>query len=91
MWTTPAHANGRRCARRRGARRRALRARDRGLDDITPAQGDARELPYADGTFDAAFLTAVLGETPDRDAALREVARVLKPAAVSSSRAPARS
>jgi ubiquinone/menaquinone biosynthesis C-methylase UbiE len=49
------------------------------LTNIVPAQGDARELPYADATFDGAYLTAVLGEIPDQDAALRELARVLKP------------
>jgi ubiquinone/menaquinone biosynthesis C-methylase UbiE len=55
------------------------RARERGQSNITPTQGDARSLPYADGRFDAAFLVTVLGEVPDQDAALRELARVLKP------------
>jgi ubiquinone/menaquinone biosynthesis C-methylase UbiE len=44
-----------------------------------PRQGDARRLPYDNGTFDAAYLVAVLGEVPDEDAALRELRRVLKP------------
>ena len=55
------------------------RAGERGLANLVPAQGDARELPYADATFDAAFLVTVLGEVPDQDAALRELARVLRP------------
>jgi ubiquinone/menaquinone biosynthesis C-methylase UbiE len=55
------------------------RARDAGLANIVPTQGDARALPYDDATFDGAYLTAVLGEIPDQDAALRELARVLKP------------
>jgi ubiquinone/menaquinone biosynthesis C-methylase UbiE len=55
------------------------RARERGIDSITPTQGDAQQLPYPDASFDAAYLTAVLGEIPDQDAALRELARVLKP------------
>ena len=55
------------------------RADERGLTNITPRRGDARQLPYPDATFDAAFLTTVLGEIPDQDAALRELARVLKP------------
>lgn len=56
------------------------RARERGLENLHPALGDARELPYPDATFDAAFLVTVLGEIPDQDAALRELRRVLKPA-----------
>jgi ubiquinone/menaquinone biosynthesis C-methylase UbiE len=55
------------------------RARDAGLTNIVPRQGDARALPYADATFDAAYLVTVLGEVPDQDAALRELHRVLKP------------
>jgi ubiquinone/menaquinone biosynthesis C-methylase UbiE len=55
------------------------RAGERGLANITPTQGDATALPFEDGTYDAAFLVTVLGEVPDQDAALRELARVLKP------------
>lgn len=54
-------------------------AAERGLDNITPTQADARAMPYEDGTYDAAFLVTVLGEIPDQDAALRELARVLRP------------
>jgi SAM-dependent methyltransferase len=54
-------------------------ARERGLENIAPTQGDARELPYPDDTFDAAYLVTVLGEIPDQEAALRQLARVLKP------------
>lgn len=55
------------------------RAGERGLANITPTQGDARRLPYPDATFDAAYLVTVLGEIPDQDAALRELARVVRP------------
>jgi SAM-dependent methyltransferase len=55
------------------------RAGERGLANVTPAQSDATAMPYEDGTYDAAFLVTVLGEIPDQDAALRELARVLKP------------
>lgn len=47
--------------------------------DIVPTQGDARELPFPDSVFDAAFLVATLGEISDQDRALRELRRVLKP------------
>ena len=55
------------------------RARERGLANIKPRLGDATGMPYDDASFDAAYLVTVLGEVPDRDAALRELARVLKP------------
>ena len=55
------------------------RAAERGLDNLTPTQGDATALPYEDGSVDAVILTAVLGEIPDQDAALGEIARVLRP------------
>jgi SAM-dependent methyltransferase len=54
-------------------------AGERGLSNVTPAQSYATSLPYEDGTFDAAYLVTVLGEIPDQDAALRELARVLRP------------
>jgi ubiquinone/menaquinone biosynthesis C-methylase UbiE len=55
------------------------RAAEAGVANVVPTQGDARALPYADATFDGAYLTTVLGEIPDQDAALRELSRVLRP------------
>lgn len=55
------------------------RAREAGLGNVHTTQGDARDLPYADASFDAAFLVTVLGEVPDQAAALWELRRVLKP------------
>ena len=55
------------------------RAAERGLANVVPTQGDATALPYEEGSIDAVVLTAVLGEIPDPGAALREIARVLKP------------
>jgi ubiquinone/menaquinone biosynthesis C-methylase UbiE len=55
------------------------RAGERGLANLVPTQGDATELPYEDGSIDAVVLNAVLGEIPEPAAALREVARVLRP------------
>jgi ubiquinone/menaquinone biosynthesis C-methylase UbiE len=55
------------------------RARERGLSNVRPTQGDAQSLPYEDDSFDAAILTSTLGEIPDQDAALREITRILKP------------
>ncbi len=55
------------------------RAGERGLANLVATRGDATALPHADDSFDAVVLTAVLGEIPDQDAAIREIARVLRP------------
>lgn len=55
------------------------RAAEAGISNIRPRRGDARDLPYPDDAFDAAFLVTVLGEIPDQDRALRELGRVLRP------------
>jgi ubiquinone/menaquinone biosynthesis C-methylase UbiE len=55
------------------------RARERGLWNVNPTLGDARRLEAEDDSFDAVVLVTVLGEIPDQDAALREIARVLRP------------
>src|SRR5215208_5703356 len=55
------------------------RAAQVGTANLVATQGDARDLPFPAATFDAAFLVATLGEVPDRDEALRELHRVLKP------------
>jgi ubiquinone/menaquinone biosynthesis C-methylase UbiE len=55
------------------------RAAERGLANVRPTQGDASALPYEEDSIDAVVLTAVLGEIPDPVAALREIARVLRP------------
>jgi ubiquinone/menaquinone biosynthesis C-methylase UbiE len=55
------------------------KAREAGIDNVEPREADARSLPYAAASFDAAYLVAVLGEVPDQDAALRELRRVLRP------------
>ncbi len=56
-----------------------LRADAAGIASIDPIQGDAQEIPFPDGTFDAAFIVATLGEIPDQHRVLHELARVLKP------------
>jgi protein-L-isoaspartate O-methyltransferase len=52
--------------------------RERGLGNVIATEGDARMLPYEENRFDGAFLVATLGEVPDQNAALRELARVIK-------------
>ena len=55
------------------------RACAQGVQCIVPARADASELPFPNGTFDAAYLVTVLGEIPDPEAAIRELGRVLAP------------
>jgi ubiquinone/menaquinone biosynthesis C-methylase UbiE len=56
------------------------RAQRNGLTNLNPTKGEAgAELPYPDGTFDAAYLITVLGEIPDREAALEQLRRVVRP------------
>jgi ubiquinone/menaquinone biosynthesis C-methylase UbiE len=54
-------------------------ANKRGVTNVNPARGDAQSLPYSGDSFDAVVLITVLGEIPDQERALKEVARVLKP------------
>jgi ubiquinone/menaquinone biosynthesis C-methylase UbiE len=55
------------------------RAASEGIANIAGERADAREMPYEDSSFDAAYLVTVLGEIPDQEAALRELRRVVKP------------
>ncbi len=54
-------------------------AAERGPTNIEPTLGDAQALPYGDASFDGAYLVTVLGEIPDQQAALGELARVVRP------------
>jgi ubiquinone/menaquinone biosynthesis C-methylase UbiE len=56
----------------------ARRAAKYGVTNIAPIRADAQSLPFEDQSFDAIYLLTVLGEIPDRAAALREFRRVLK-------------
>ncbi|MFC8720006.1 class I SAM-dependent methyltransferase [Kitasatospora sp. NPDC057198] len=55
------------------------RAAERGVGNIVPNCADARELPFPEGVFDAAYLVTALGEIADPARALAELRRVLKP------------
>ncbi len=46
---------------------------------VTTVAGNAMWLPFPAEAFDAVFISAVLGEVPDRRACLSEVRRVLRP------------
>jgi 2-polyprenyl-6-hydroxyphenyl methylase/3-demethylubiquinone-9 3-methyltransferase len=46
---------------------------------VTPVQGDATRLPFADGVFDVVVAGEVLEHVPDAMGAVAEACRVLKP------------
>ena len=46
--------------------------------DAARVQADASKLPFAAGSFDAVFVSAMLGEVPDRDGCIAEIRRVLR-------------
>jgi arsenite methyltransferase len=56
--------------------------RERIADRVLVQTADVRKLPFSDATFDVVVSSAVihnLYKTTDRDQAIREIARVLKP------------
>src|SRR5215216_880429 len=55
------------------------RAAEAGRANVAATRGNAQSLPYEDDSFHAAILITVLGEIPNQDRALAEVARVLRP------------
>ena len=51
-----------------------------GLSNVGFTAGEASDrLPFPDNTFDVAYLSAVIGEVPDKQACLRSLGQVLKP------------
>ena len=55
------------------------RLRAAGIQNAEVVQGDGRQMPLPDDSFDLVFLVDVIGEEPDKPAFFRECARVLKP------------
>jgi ubiquinone/menaquinone biosynthesis C-methylase UbiE len=51
----------------------------RGLDNLRYEEGSVYELPFADASFDVAYAHQVLQHLREREAALREMLRVLRP------------
>lgn len=55
------------------------RAREAGVTNLRTVVGDAAEPHFAPETFDVVYLVTVLGEIPNREAALDRAYEVLKP------------
>jgi len=54
------------------------------MENIYLMVGNGECLSFRDGSFDLAYLVTVLGEIPDKDRALQELYRVLRPGGVLS-------
>jgi len=55
----------------------------RGLSErVSLIEGDAQALPFEDSAFDAITMSFGIRNVPDRDSALREMCRVLKPGGI---------
>ncbi|MGV9823289.1 class I SAM-dependent methyltransferase [Nocardia xishanensis] len=54
-------------------------ARTAGVRNIHPTLRDASVIPFDDDYFDGAYLVEVIGEIPDKAAALNELRRVIRP------------
>lgn len=62
--------------------RKLAEAKNVDIRNVELKQASAYELPFEDGALDLAFVTAALQEMFDRNRALQEVKRVLKPGGI---------
>lgn len=60
-------------------RARLARPRNADVVNVETVCANAEKMPLGDASFDAVLLVEVLGEVPDKAAALRECLRVLRP------------
>ena len=64
--------------------RKLAKAENQKLTNIELKLASAYELPFEDEALDLVYMVTVLQEIPDRDRALREIRRVLKPSGILS-------
>lgn len=58
------------------------RPENKNIKNIKLIEGNAYELPFDNGSLDLVYMVTVLQEIPDRNRALHEVKRVLKPGGI---------
>ncbi|MBM3141767.1 MAG: methyltransferase domain-containing protein [Chloroflexi bacterium] len=62
--------------------RKLSRPENKNIKNIKLIEGNAYELPFDNGSLDLVYMVTVLQEIPDRNRALHEVKRVLKPGGI---------
>lgn len=55
------------------------RVEEEGVENVEARVASVYALPFSEGSFDAAYMIAVIGEIPQPGRAVREIHRVLKP------------
>lgn len=63
-------------------KKKLSRPENRDIKNIKLVEGDAHKLPFNDNSFDVVYTVTVLQELPDRNRALKEMKRVLKPGGI---------
>ncbi len=68
----------------RQTERKLARPENIDIRNVELVRSNARDLPFADETFDLVYMVTVLHEIPDRMKAVKEVNRILKPGGIFS-------
>lgn len=63
-------------------KKKLSRPENRDIKNIKLVEGDAHKLPFNGNSFDVVYTVTVLQELPDRNRALKEMKRVLKPGGI---------
>lgn len=63
-------------------KKKLSRPENRDVKNIKLVEGDVNKLPFDDNSFDVIYMVTVLQELPDRNRALKEIKRVLKPGGI---------
>lgn len=63
-------------------KKKLSRPENRDIRNIKLIEGDARNLPFDDNSFDLVYTITVLQEIPDKNKVLKEIKRVLKPGGI---------
>lgn len=63
-------------------KKKLSRPENRDIKNIKLVEGDVHKLPFDDNSFDLVYTVTVLQELPDKNRALKEMKRVMKPGGI---------